>query len=260
MVETVHYEEADGAAVITLDRAPRNAFDLETVRSLAAHAARAAHDPGVRAVCVTGAGGHFCAGGDVKGFDRQGPNAPAHVRDLTLFYHEAITALARAPKPVLAAVDGVAAGGGFSLAIGCDVVVASARATFTYAYSRIGLAPDGGSSYWLPRLIGYRQAFSLACASPQLSAEEARGLGLVTEVVPVEGFEATWRERLRALAAGPTRALAATKRLLRQSFERGLEEQLAAERAAITATAGTQDFRAGLRALLERRTPGFEGR
>src|SRR5579859_5353392 len=189
MSESILYDVRDAVATITLSRPEaRNAFSVPMLEALYRAAVRAAEDPGVRAIVLTGAGGHFSAGGDVKLFGemvaRGGDHAASLVKELTLFFHGAVATLARAPKPWICAVDGSAAGGGFSLAIAADLTVASERAKFTYAYTNIGLAPDGSSSWSLPRLVGLQRAIRLAFTNPTLSAAEARDLGIVAEVLP----------------------------------------------------------------------------
>jgi 2-(1,2-epoxy-1,2-dihydrophenyl)acetyl-CoA isomerase len=266
MPDPVHYDVADGVATIAIDRPHvRNAFDLQTVRALHDAALCAAEDTAVRAVVVTGRGGHFSAGGDVRCFGEAlaaggGAGAARLIEELTLYFHGALTALARAEKPVLAAVDGVAAGGGFSMAALADVTVASERAVFTFAYTNIALAPDGGSSWALPRLFGWKRALLFAWRSERLTAREALALGLVQEVYPAAEFESRWRALARDLASGPTRALAAAKRLMRASASRSLEEQLENEREAIAACARTRDFGEGIAAFMAKRPPRFEGR
>jgi 2-(1,2-epoxy-1,2-dihydrophenyl)acetyl-CoA isomerase len=263
--ETILYDVADGVATITINRPEaRNAFDAGTLEALYKASVRATEDPGVRAIALTGAGGHFSAGGDVKGFGAAltaGSDAAAlMIREMTLYFHGAVATLARAPKPFLTAVDGTAAGGGFSLAISGDVTIASDRARFTYAYTNIGLAPDGSSSYSLPRLIGMKKALWLAYRNPTLSAEEARALGLVNEVFPAADFDARWRAIAREIAAGPTASLAASKRLLRGSLGRDLESQMEDERDAIAACARTADFLEGCLAFAEKRKAAFRGK
>ncbi len=261
---SVLYDVADGLATITLNRPQvRNAFDVSMVQSFYRASVAAAEDAGVRAIVVTGAGGHFCAGGDVKLFAAtvaRGREAAALlVKDLTIYFHGAISALARAAKPFVTAIDGTAAGGGMSLALAGDVSVASDRATFTYAYTNLGLAPDGSSSYHLPRLVGMKSALWLAYRNPTLSAAEAQALGLVNEVYPAAELDARWRALARELARGPTRAYAAAKRLIRVSLGRELETQMEEERDAIAACARTDDFAEGAAAFAAKRPPTYRG-
>jgi 2-(1,2-epoxy-1,2-dihydrophenyl)acetyl-CoA isomerase len=262
--EHVLYDVAHGVATITLSRpAARNAFDVPMLKALHRASCRAAVDRGVRAIVVTGAGGHFCAGADVKLFAEKlaagGDEVTLLVEEMTAYLHSAIATLARAPKPWLCAVDGTAAGGGLGLAIAADATIASDRAQLTYAYTNIGLAPDGSASWSLPRLLGPRKALWLAYRNPRLSAAEALALGLVTEVYPAAAFDDRARELARELAAGPTLSLAASKRLLRASSGRHVESQMEEERDAITACSRSADFREGIAAFLEKRPARFRG-
>jgi 2-(1,2-epoxy-1,2-dihydrophenyl)acetyl-CoA isomerase len=258
--QSVRYECQNGIGLITLDRPPRNAFDVPMVEALHRVTRAAADDEAVRVIAIVGAGGQFCAGGDVKLMHARAADAPPLFKELTLHFHAAISALARAEKPVMTAVDGAAAGGGFSLAIAADVCVASDRAQLTFGYTGIGLPPDGSSSYTLPRLVGYRRAAWIALRNPTIPAEEACRLGLVSEVYPVADFEARWRALAADLAAGPTRAYAGAKRLLRASLARDLESQMEDEREAIAAGGATADFREGVAAFAAKRPARFTGR
>jgi 2-(1,2-epoxy-1,2-dihydrophenyl)acetyl-CoA isomerase len=258
------YEARDGLAVITMRRPEaRNAFDLDMLLAMRGAAEEAAKDRSVRAIALTGAGGNFCVGADVRLFAerlREGGAAAAKwIREATLHFHATVNALARAEKPFLAAVDGWAAGGGLSFAIAADVTWASTRAQLTYAYTAIGLAPDGGSSWALARLLGPKRALRFAFENPRLTAQQALDLGLVSEVLPFEDFEEAWRARAAAIAAGPTRSLAASKRLVRAALHAPLEVILEAERDAMDECARTADFQEGIAAFLEKRKPAFRG-
>ncbi len=212
---------------------------------------------------ITGAGKAFCAGGDLKAMkaeaDAHGTAGP-FLKRLTVPVHGAIATIARMEKPVVAAVNGPAGGFGFSLALACDLVVAAESAVFTMAYTRAGLAPDGGSTFFLPRIVGPKRAFDLIANNPVLSAPEARDLGIVNEVLPDAAFAADARAYATRLAAGPTLALGAAKRLLALSPDASLEGQMEHERRAIAACARTEDFREGVAAFVDKRAPAFEGR
>ena len=253
--------QREGALVVlTLNRPERlNALVVSLARELERSIGALTEDPSARCLVLRGAGGNFCAGGDVKEFRAQLPGAaPLYIRELTLYFHSVVATLRRLRVPVLASVSGVAAGGGFSLAAACDLVIAAESARFAIAYANIGLPPDGGLTALLPRRIGYGRALELALLSPVLSAAEAERLGLVNRVVPDADLEPETMALARRLAQGPTEAFAQTKRLLLRGLD--LERQMEEERGAISACARTQDFAAGLDALLSKRPPKFEGR
>ena len=261
MSDTVLYSVADSVATITLNR-PRvmNALEGTMIRRLREVCEEVERDPAVRTAVIRGAGPAFLAGGDVSFFHANLPRAPDIIRDLAGELHQAILALRRAPKPVLASVHGAVAGAGVSLMAAADFAIAAADATFTLAYSRIGASPDGGATHFLPRLVGARRALELMLLSERFDAQAAFALGLVNRVVPAADLEAeTGRIALR-LAGGATRAFAETKRLVNEGFERPLAEQLAAEVEAFARCAGTRDFAEGVTAFVEKRKPLFEGK
>ena len=248
-------------AILTMNRPDvLNAFDVPTIEAYHAAIHEAGRDPHVRAVVLTGAGNGFCAGGDVKAMrgalekDPQGLFA-----DLTKHLHAAVTALRRMPKPVVGAINGVAAGGGFGLALACDVRIASTAARFKPSYFRIGVVPDGGMTYFLPRLLGQARANAITFGDMLVEAQQALEWGLVSKVVPSERLLDDAVAYARRLANGPSFALAKAKDLLERTFERGLEEQLDAERADNVASAGTIDFAEGVRSFFEKREAHFTG-
>jgi 2-(1,2-epoxy-1,2-dihydrophenyl)acetyl-CoA isomerase len=250
----------ENVADITLNRPQAgNALDLEMAKQLMAAALLCEADRSVRAVLLKGAGKSFCAGGDVKVFAAQA-DLPPYLREITSYLHLAISRFARLDAPVIAAVDGSAAGGGFSLAISCDLVIAAESATFLMAYSKIGMAPDGGSTYFLPRLVGLKRAMELAVTNRVLSAREACDWGIVTEVVPADGLMARAEELARSLAQGPTGAFGSAKRLLHGGWNQTLETQMELESRAIAEAGGTADGQEGIRAFLEKRKAKFGGK
>jgi len=254
-------EKAAQVATITLNRPEAfNALDLALGRELFHAALDVDEDPDVRCVVITGAGKAFCAGGDVKGFADNLPRIGVLIKELTTYLHGAVSRLCRSDKPVIMAVNGVAAGGGFSFALSGDLVVAAESARFTMAYSRIAATPDGSSSYFLPRLIGLRRAMELYVSNRVLSAREAFEWGLVTRVVPDADFKIAVDALARELAQGPTKAFGAAKRLLHQSTWESLETQMELEAQAIAASGRTRDFAAGVTAFANKQTPTFEGR
>ena len=266
MAGEVDLVRKDGLAVITLNRpAARNALSPGMVADLG-RAIGECRRPEARAVLLTGTDGAFCAGADVKDFaeelERGGPEGLSrHLDGLAAALHsEVILGIRRLEKPVVAAINGVAAGAGFSLALACDLRLAAADARFILAYAGIGCTADGGSTYMLPRLVGMGRAMEIYLASQPIGAEYARELGLVNQVCPVEGFERHALEMAARLAQGPTRAYGRVKGLFDGSWGSDLEGQLAAERAAIGEIAYSGDFQEGVRAFVGKRPAWFQGR
>jgi 2-(1,2-epoxy-1,2-dihydrophenyl)acetyl-CoA isomerase len=254
-------ERAANVATLTLNRADAfNALDLSLGRELFAASLELDEDPEVRCIVITGAGRAFCAGGDVKAFVDHLDRIGAHIKELTTYLHGAISRFCRSDKPVIMAVNGIAAGGGFSLALSGDLVVAAESARFTMAYSRIAASPDGSSSYFLPRLVGLRRAMELYFTNRVLSAREAVEWGMVTRMVPDAELKGAVDALARELAQGPSRAFGIAKRLLHQSTWESLETQMELEAQGIAACGHTEDFRAGVTAFAEKRTPTFRGR
>lgn len=254
-------ERRDQVATITLNRPEAfNALNLALGRELFRAVLEVDDDPEVRAVVITGAGRAFCAGGDVKDFAAHLDRIGALVKELTTYLHGAVSRLCRSDKPVIMAVNGVAAGGGLSFALSGDLVVAAESARFTMAYSRIAASPDGSSSYFLPRLVGLRRALELYFTNRELSAREALEWGLVTRVVPDPELLAAAHALARDLAQGPTRAFGAAKRLFHQATWEGLETQMELEAQAIAACGRTEDFRVGVTAFARKEAPVFRGR
>ncbi len=251
--------ERDGAiARLTLNRPQAgNALDIPLARALMEAAIACDEDAGIRCVVLTGAGRLFCAGGDIGGFAAAGEAVPAYLKEITAYLHMAISRLARMPKPLLTVVNGPAAGAGLSLAILGDVVLAARSAHFSLAYAGIGLSPDGGSTWLLPRLIGLRRAQELVLTNRRVPAEEAAAIGLVTRVVDDEGLAAEAQTVASKLANSATGALARARALLLASFDASLETQMEAEARAIADAARSAEGREGVAAFLAKRKPDF---
>ena len=221
---------------------------------------RLADDADVRAIVLTGEGRGFCSGADLGDIDRAGAAAAKPSELLENGYARAARCLARAPKPVLAAVNGVAAGAGMALALACDLRIASDAAWFTMGFVRIGLAPDSGAAFFLPRIVGSARALELSITGERVEAGRALELGLVNRVVTAERLHAETMELAGRLAEMPTAAIALTKGLLRDASALSLEETLALEGRVQDEAAQTADHREGVAAFLEKRPPRFQGR
>lgn len=250
----------DGVARLTLNRPDAaNAIDVRLANDLADIAERLRAEPKVRAVLLNGAGDRFCAGGDVRSFASAGADLHDALAEIVAPLHRAVDDLAELDAPVIAAVQGSAAGAGLALVAGADYVLAAQSAKLVMAYTGIGLIPDGGSTWYLPRVIGVRRATELALTNRVLSSEEACDWGLVNRVVPDADLQSEATAVAAKLAAGPTRALGAAKRLIRQSLDHDLNEQLDAEAAAMVAAGRSADGREGVAAFAEKRPPEFRG-
>ena len=261
MTDVLHYEVADAVATVTLNRpAARNALNTELKVALRDTLQEAADDADVRAVVLTGSGPGFCVGQDLAehahnldtDVDSVWSTVPEH-------YTPIATLLATMPKPVVAAVNGVAAGAGAAFAFACDFRVAAESATFTTAFAKVGLAADSGSSWSLPRLVGVAKAKELLLLSPVLTAAEALDLGLVTEMVADAEVAGRAAELAARLAAGPTVAYGAIRRSVAFSAGHGLDESLAVEHRMMDLTGGTADHRGAVRSFLAKERPTFSG-
>lgn len=245
-----------GVLTLTLNRPESlNAFNRDLLARLTEALTAEAVRPEVRAVVITGAGRGFCTGQDLGEEDREGTIADAVVRR----YNPLIKAVTDLEKPVIAAINGPAAGAGLALALACDMRIAAAEAVFVTAFTRIGLAADSGICYFLPRLVGLAKAFELLALSPRIDAAEALRLGLVNRVVPGDTLRAEVHALAMELAKGPTKALGLVKRGLRFGSQASLEDTLALEAKLQEEASLTADYREGVAAFRQKRQPQFHG-
>jgi 2-(1,2-epoxy-1,2-dihydrophenyl)acetyl-CoA isomerase len=257
--DTIELDVRDGVAHLVLNRPDAaNGIDLALARDLMDATLAITADDRVRAVLLTGAGARFCGGGDLKSFAGRA-ELPTHIREILGPLHVALAQLVRGDAPVVAAVQGSAAGAGIGLVGAADLVVAGESARFVMAYTGVGLTPDGASSWFLPRLVGLRRALELTLTNRVLSAAEALEWGLVTSVVADDVVQQEAEGLATRLAEGPTRAFAAAKRLLHTSLESTLESHLAREAEEISAAAGRPDAIEGIGAFVEKRPANFRG-
>jgi 2-(1,2-epoxy-1,2-dihydrophenyl)acetyl-CoA isomerase len=260
--EVIQFETRDSVAVITLNRPDKlNALTVEMGREVM-HAINATVDAGARSMIITGAGRAFCAGGDLREMQRL---AQAEGRGEAFFdeplqlLNECILMIRRTPIPIIAAVNGAASGGGCNLALACDLVLAATDAKFNQAFVKIGLTPDCGGSFILPRLVGWRRAIEMMMTGDAIGAEEALKLGMINKVVPDDQLMPQALALAESLAQSPTMALGRIKELLEASATNNFEQQLEFEREVQIKSGQTADFREGVAAFIEKRQPRFSG-
>jgi 2-(1,2-epoxy-1,2-dihydrophenyl)acetyl-CoA isomerase len=260
--DVITLSRTGSVATLTLNRPQAlNALDLAMTETMVARASEVAVDDGVRCVVVRGAGGHFMAGGDIRTFHGFLELPPAERQSSFLRIierlHASIETLQRMPKPVIAAVQGAAAGYGLSLMLACDLAIADDSAYFSTAYRHIGLTPDGGGTWFLPRLVGTRKAMELVLLGERFDAATALSLGLLNRVVPAGRLDEAVRTLAEALTTGPAKAIANGKRLVATSLGSTLSEQLQAEARSFAECAASADFAEGVRAFIDKRPPRF---
>lgn len=259
MPDTIIVEQGEGVLTITLNRPDvLNAVNDQMMREMQDALRQAERDAAVRCLVITGAGRGFCSGQDLR--DRARPGGFSYGEHLRGGYNPIILRLRTMEKPVIAAVNGVAAGAGCSLALAADVRIASDRASFIEVFARVGLIPDSGSTWFLPRLVGLGKALELAYAADPVDAAEAHRLGLVNRVVPHDDLMPQTAALARRLAAGPTKAYGLTKRAITYGLGAPLEESLNYEAYLQDIAGRTADHREGVMAFLEKRQARFEGR
>lgn len=254
MYQTISYQVEAAVAVITLNR-PEVMNALSSLLRAEMLAAVLRADAEARVLVITGAGRAFCSGQDLG--DASGPLDLERV--LNEEYVPLLKAITDCPIPTISAVQGAAAGAGANLALAADVVIAAESASFIQAFTRIGLVPDAGGSYWLPRQIGLARAMGAVLFADKVTARQAADWGMIYECVPDQEFSAHWQARARALAQGPTLAYRGVKTALRASFGNDLDQQLALEARLQGACGATEDFREGVAAFLEKRAAKFRG-
>ncbi len=259
-MSTLLFDQQNGVAKITLNRPKAyNSFNKDLAFSLQAALDKCAADESIRAVILTGAGKAFCAGQDL-GEVSTPELMPGFKVLLEEHYRPVVLKIRNLEKPVIAAVNGVAAGAGANIALACDIVVASEKASFIQAFSGIGLIPDSGGTFFLPRLIGFQKALALAMLGDKISATEAEQMGMIYKVFSVEDFEEQVNQLASRLATMPTKGLALTKKAFNSSLTNSLEEQLSVENAAQIEASETEDYEEGVQAFLGKRKPNFKGK
>jgi 2-(1,2-epoxy-1,2-dihydrophenyl)acetyl-CoA isomerase len=259
MTQAVLYEAKGAVAHVTLNRPEQmNAMNIDLIDGLAV-AMEKARAPEIRAVVLKANGRCFCAGGDIRAFNQfidQGTTIPEAMPDRL---HEMVETMRNLEKPILASVHGAAAGAGAPLALACDLVIASEDAIFNFAYARIGLSPDGSSTYFLPRHVGMKKAAEIFMMLPTYAAKEAMDLGLINWVVPSSDLASKTDSIAQQLSQGPTAAFGRLKKLLNATYDNTLHDQLALETRHICDSSTTADFREGIKAFLSKKTPKFVG-
>lgn len=258
-MSSILFEIKNAVAFITLNRPEKfNSFNREMALLMQAKLDEAASLHEVRAVYITGAGKAFCAGQDIS--ELVGDNKIEIGQILSEHYNPLVKRIRNMPKPVIAAVNGVAAGAGANIALCCDVVVATTSASFIQAFSKIGLIPDSGGTFTLPRLIGWQKASALMMTGDKVNATDAEKMGMIYKVFEDEIFETESKKIAETLSQMPTKGLAYTKHALNQSFVSSWEEQLAIEDKYQQKAADTEDYKEGINSFLEKRAPVFKGK
>ena len=255
----IQFEKIEAVAKIILNRPDKyNSFVREMVLELQNKLDECSQDDAVRSILITGAGKAFCAGQDLKEVTDPGGQG---IKEIVLqHYNPIIQKIREIEKPIIAAVNGVAAGAGANLAFACDIVVATKSAVFIQAFSKIGLIPDSGGTYFLPRLIGLPRATAIMMTGETVNAEKAESMGMIYAVYEDSEFEESTLKLATIIAAMPTKGLGYTKKLLSQTFNNSLEDQLSLEAETQALSAATDDHQEGIQAFLGKRSPQFTGK
>jgi len=258
-MSTVLFQIENNIAYLTLNRPEKfNSFNREMALLLQQHLDTCENDENVRCIYLTGNGKAFCAGQDLA--EATDPNGPAMEMIVEEHYNPIILRLRTIEKPIVAAVNGVAAGAGANIALACDIVVATESASFIQAFSKIGLIPDSGGTFFLPRLIGMQRAAALMMTGDKVSAKEAMSMGMIYRSYADDVFATESKKLAAQLAQMPTKGLGLTKRLLNESHGNALEQQLECEKKVQVEAGATYDFKEGVNAFLEKRPPVFKGK
>lgn len=258
MTNVLEVKKENNVVYLYLNRPDKfNSFIREMAMSLQTELKNAEQDASCRCIVISGNGKAFCAGQDLA--EAINKNGPGIMNIVTQHYNPIIKLIRELKKPVIAAVNGVAAGAGANIALCCDIVLASENASFIQAFSKIGLIPDSGGTYFLPRLIGLQRASALMMTGDKVTAQDALSMGMVYKIFPAENFNQEVKKFAETIAQMPTQALIATKALLNQSFNNNLDEQLESEANYQNELSITYDYREGVNAFLEKRQPLFKG-
>jgi 2-(1,2-epoxy-1,2-dihydrophenyl)acetyl-CoA isomerase len=263
MGEAVQFRKTGKTATVTLNRPERlNALDADSCRLLIKAIRSCGEDAEIRAIILTGAGKAFCAGGDVREMrstlkDGAKQGVTVFMNDLVSAFNDVILSIRRLKKPVLGAINGICSGGGAGLAFACDLLIAAYQAKIHVPNARIGLVPDGGNSFFLPRVLGIYKAAELFLTGRALDAEEGYRLGVFSRLVSLDGLLVEAEKVADEIAKGPCFAMGIGKEMFDQAFQRSLESQLRSEREAVVQCAGTRDFEEGINAFFEKREPEF---
>jgi 2-(1,2-epoxy-1,2-dihydrophenyl)acetyl-CoA isomerase len=260
MYQTIIYSVHEGIGSITLNRPDVfNSFNEELSAEFIDALKKTAKDDNIRVLVITGAGKAFCSGQDLK--DIKNHSGKRSLSDSVLRrYNPMILAIREMPKPVICKLNGVAAGAGASLALACDIIVASENASLIEVFSNVGLVPDSGSSFFLPRLVGYNKAFELITLASKLTAGEAKTLGIIYQVVATDQLDGAANELAQKYAAGPTKAYGLTKKMLNKAYNSNLTDMLQYEAYCQEIAGNSEDYQEGVSAFVEKRKPQFKGR
>jgi len=260
MYNTILYSVQDGAAQLTLNRPDVfNSFNEELSAEVMDALKKSAKDEAVRVLVITGTGKAFCSGQDLKDIKNQ-TGARSLGESVVRRYNPMITAIREMAKPVICKLNGVAAGAGASLALACDMIVASETASLIEVFINVGLVPDSGSSFFLPHLVGYNKAFELCTLASKITAKEAHALGFIYKIVPPEELDSATLALAQHYAAGPTKSYGLIKKMLNKAYTAGLQDMLQYEAYNQEIAGKSEDYKEGVNSFVEKRKPVFKGK